>query len=52
MYCDEFNEHSRQVVKSIIKAMMGDYELGIRESVEAEYDDIMGKYGENLLDAM
>lgn len=55
VYCDENNEHKRSVVKSIIKALVGDYDIlsGERQTqVKEECDAMLQKYQTNLLSAL
>ena len=51
VYCDENNEIERSIIKSIIKAVVGDYEIYDEEKrakVEFELNDTVEKYRDNL----
>lgn len=55
VYVDPNNQLKRSIVKSIIKAFVGDYEIleGERQlKVEKECQDMLGKYQSNLLSAL
>ena len=55
VYVDFKNEHKRMVIKSILRALVGDYEILSQDrnaEVEKECDDMMSKYQTNLLSAL
>lgn len=51
VYSDAKLENKRDVVKSIIKAIVGDYDLSDEKTL-AEYQDFLSKYGSNVESAL
>ena len=51
VYCDEGNENTRDIVKSIIKAVMGEYEI-CGEQIQGEEKVFMERYKSNLESAL
>ncbi len=51
IYCDQNNEIERSILKSIIKAVVGDYQIydsEKRDKIEFELNDTVTKYKDNL----
>ena len=48
VYFDERNENRRNIVKSILKSIIGEYELGDRAEEEEYFQEMMMKYKESM----
>ena len=52
VYCDFLNENKREIVKSIIKTLVGTYSVEKGNEIENEMKKIIDQYGSNLFNTL